>query len=228
MTAEDNTPVEGKETETCCKLFSPDCGHIDATNTYIIDDQNGYHIYDCPAGTTFNTDNMNRPTVTAAVCCKYFSPTCRWNSGSILGSRPFVCPSGKTFNDKNENKPANKTTCYMVFTPKCSLFTAAGAIFKCPTGKTQTSDFDDKEGTPNEATCCTVSTSGSVRQSTCADFHAEEDFCHASQKQRDANKDADVTISDRKLVTCCKFGVRPSSGTRFIPIAPLTTALLLL
>jgi len=216
--------VEGEETETCCKPFSPDCGHIDATNYGM-----GYHLYDCPAGKTFDIRNEFNPTVTAAVCCKDFSPTCKFSSGSSpLDPRPFVCPSGKTFNEANGNEPAYEATCCMEFTPTCSLSTAAGAIFKCPTGKTQILDFDAKEGTPNEANCCMEPTCASLRQSTCADFHAKEDFCHNDQKQRDATKDADVTIEDRRDVACCKFGVYNAMGARFIPIATLTTALLLL
>ena len=203
--------LERPTEETCCKPFSPDCGHIDATNTFTYNGF-GYHIYDCPAGKTFNVDNSQNPTVTAAVCCEDFSPTCEFNSGSILDQRPFVCPSGKTFNKTNNDEPAYETTCCMDFTPSCSLLTAAGAIFKCPTGKTQISDFDNKTGTPNEANCCTEPTCASLSQSTCADFHAKEDFCHDHLKQRDATKDADVTIEDRRDAKLT--GKDPGQGNR--------------
>lgn len=224
-------PVEGKEAETCCKSFSPDCGHIDATNT-IITDAGGFHLYDCPAGKTFDAVQLTSATVTEAVCCKDFSATCDFDSGSILNQKRFVCPSGKTYNG-NKGDPASDANCCIDFTPKCGLFTAAGTPFKCPAGKTGVSNFYSETGTPTESSCCREASCESVRQPNCADLHAnEDDFCGAEGKERDATKDANVPVFDGNDKTaarhdCCKL-VLESMGARFVPVTVLAAALLLL
>lgn len=230
-------PVEGKEAETCCKSFSPDCGHIDATNTIFDDGANGggYHLYDCPAGKTFDGTELFNAIVTEAVCCMDFSATCGFDSGSILDQKMFVCPSGKTYNSNNGKDPASDANCCVDFTPKCSRFTAAGTIFKCPAGKTGVSNFYEKTGTPTESSCCTEATCESVRQPNCADLHANKgDICGAG-KERDATKDADVPLEDKKVlkIACCKFlstttPTLESMGERFVPVTALAAALLLL